>query len=294
MGATGRLVAVLSMENSGSSLVTAILGGSPVVIAPPELHLFRYPEFDRWLEEKPDAMASLTWLLRALEQPASTQDALDRFSGCSTSDITRELLELCGPDRILVDKTPAYARDTAVLRRIEAFHPHYLWIVRHPLGVVSSNIQGRASKHERRLAGARTPAGRLGVALRQARDRVRLASGGFVRQRLAYWREVNERLESWAEELGGERVHRVVYERLVRAPEPEIRSLCAALELEFSPAMLQPGANVPEALTWGIGSEKVNLHASIEASVADRWRETLDEELLDDATLELMRRLAVS
>ena len=46
MGAAGRLVAVLSTENSGSSLVTAILGGSPLVIAPPELHLYRFPEFD--------------------------------------------------------------------------------------------------------------------------------------------------------------------------------------------------------------------------------------------------------
>jgi hypothetical protein len=39
--------------------------------------------------------------------------------------------------------------------------------------------------------------------------------------------------------------------------------------------MLQLGENVPVALAWGIRSEKVNLHASIEASVADRWRETL-------------------
>ena len=36
------------------------------------------------------------------------------------------------------------------------------------------------------------------------------------------------------------------------------------------------------------------LHTSIEAGVADRWRETLDEGLLDEATRALMRRLDVA
>ena len=291
--ASGRLIAVLSTEGSGSTLLAAILGGSSQVVAPPELHMFRYVEFDRWVEAKPVAMASLTWLLEKLGQSAAPEDALRRFSGRSTADVYRELLELCGPSRVLVDKTPAYARDTQVLRRLEEFRPHYVWAVRHPLGVLSSGIERRENRRAMRRARARTPLGRLGIALRPTWDKLRFLPHGHAANRLAYWRDLNARLERWAAEVGSERLHRLSYEKLVRAPEPEVRRLCGALGLEFCPAMLEPGKNVPRSLTRGIGNEKAALHDSIDASGAVRWRETLDESVLDDETREMMRRLEV-
>jgi hypothetical protein len=66
----------------------------------------------------------------------------------------------------------------------------------------------------------------------------------------------------------------------VRAPRPETLRLCAELGIGFAASMLEPRGNLPGAIRWGVGSEKAAGHAGIDARVADRWRETLDEGLL--------------
>ncbi len=115
----GRLVVILSPENSGSTMLAAALGAHPRVVAPPELHLFRHPDFDAWAQGFPKARASLTWLLDALGEASAGDDLEARYGGWSVADVYRDLLARCGASRVLVDKTPAYAREVAVLERIE-------------------------------------------------------------------------------------------------------------------------------------------------------------------------------
>jgi hypothetical protein len=284
-----RLVVVLSPENSGSTLVTAILGGSPQVLAPPELHLFRYADYDTWRRRQPEALASLRWLLASLGLPQ--EDAPERFAGHSIDAVYRELLRLAGPARLLVDKTPAYARDGAVLRRIEALAPHYVWLLRHPLGVLASNIERRASRQALRRQHARTPLGRRAVDLVRAWDAAWHLRRGFARRRLAYWLDLHARIEDFLAGIPAQRRSRLVFERLVRSPRPEILRLCAELGIGFDASMLEPRRNLPGAIRWGLGSEKAAGHAGIDARVADRWRETLDEGLLSAELRRALERL---
>jgi hypothetical protein len=66
------------------------------------------------------------------------------------------------------------------------------------------------------------------------------------------------------------RVRTLVYERLVRDPEGELRALCAWLGIDFEEAMLAPA--------WG-GNSSFGEQRGVDAAAADRWRGRLAPEL---------------
>ncbi len=289
----GRLVVILSTERSGSTLLTAMLGGSRRIVAPPETHLFRYASFEAWRQSKPEALSSLAWVMEAAGQAADVASLSARFSGLEPVTIYEELLRLCGPDRLLVDKTPAYARDRAVLKRIECLEPFYVWLVRHPLAVVASSIDRRRQRRRERRRRATNFRQRVAPAILDARDRLWRQKTRAARQKLPYWCDVHGRIEAFLADVPSERSTRVHFESLVRAPVEELKRLCALLAVELEPAMLEPQGNVPESLAWGLGSEKVRSHSRVDSSVADGWRERLDVRLLDPRTREIMARIGV-
>ena len=100
------------------------------------------------------AMASLRWLLERLGEPTD-DTAIERvFAGRDTVSVGRDLLRLAGPERFVVDKTPAYARTDEALARLAALRPIYVWLLRHPLGVAASMLE----RDEReRAAKGKTP-----------------------------------------------------------------------------------------------------------------------------------------
>jgi hypothetical protein len=68
--------------------------------------------------------------------------------------------------------------------------------------------------------------------------------------------------------------HVIRYESLVADPEPVLRELCAFLEEDFVPAMLQPSEVrdvVPEKKTW-----HVNLNQSVNTDRVESWRKGLE------------------
>lgn len=290
----GRLIIILSTERSGSTLLAAILGGNKKVVAPPEMHVLRYADFNAWREAKPEAVSCLSWVMDVLGEPSTPQELDHRFTGLATEEVYRELLKLCGSDRLLVDKTPAYARKDEVLERIESLQPFYVWLVRHPLAVLSSSQDRRIQRYteERKVTTNLTQ--KVKLDLRRALDQAwRFRSGHYRREKLHYWCNINVRIETFLAALPAERFMRVNYEKLVRAPEEQLSQLCAALGLALEPSMLNPGSNVPGPLVWGLGSEKVRAHSSIDPKIADRWRNRFDESLLDKRTLQIMERFGV-
>lgn len=66
------------------------------------------------------------------------------------------------------------------------------------------------------------------------------------------------------------RVRTLVYERLVRDPEGELRALCAWLGIEFEPRMLE--------LAWA-GNSSFGEQRGVDPAAAERWREKLAPEL---------------
>lgn len=179
----------------------------------------------------------------------------------------------------------------AVLERIEGLKPFYVWLVRHPLGVVASSLDRRQQRYLARRSKTQTVVGRSTVDLKRTVDRIGYLRGPYVSQKLGYWADLHLRVEAFLAAVPRERWLRIHFEELVRAPAEELEHLCAALGLELEPAMLRPSRNVPSALAWGLGNEKVLSHATIDSSVADRWREPLHERVLDKRTKAIMERL---
>lgn len=284
----GRLVLILSPERSGSTLLSFMLGGHSRIIAPPEMHLLAYPDFDAWRQGYPQAVKSLCFLMESLNLPYEEKAVEKEFAGWTPEAIYRRLLTQCEVSRFIVDKTPRYSRDLAILQRAETLQPFYIWLIRHPLGVAASQIDLQLKW--RREANAQL-AWRLKYPLYLIRAALRRRSE--VRRQVAYWAEVNERIGSFLKGIPEERHCMVHYERLVRDPQGVMTGLCKAMGLGFEPAMLDPRANVPSAMQWDLGDGKVLERKTIDPAAADSWRRTYAESLLDQRTLDLMQRLGV-
>jgi len=284
-----RLVFLLSAERSGSTLLSLTLGANPRHVVPPELHLLAYATFEDWRREYPDALESLRFVLRACDIDAD-DDEMDRaFAGWTPGSVYEWLLNgrLRG-DRVLVDKTPKYAREPAILERLESLRPHYIWLVRHPLGVAASQIALRRARRER---GASGWIDRAKLPLARMRDNLLMTP--MVRDEIGYWRDLNSNIESFLSGVDDSRWMHVSYERFVRDPEPVLRDLSAWLGSRFDPAMLSPQNHVPGEMTATTGDPKIRTHRKIDPTVADGWRGQVSESLLDDVTRALMKRWGV-
>lgn len=288
--APARLAVVLCPGRSGSTLLSVMLGAHSRVLAPAELHLLRFEDFDAWRRDYRPAVQSLLEAYRALGAPLDEAALAHRFGGAPVGAVYRDLLARLGPGCLLVDKTPAYARYEDALARAETLEPLYLWLVRHPLGVASSRIESVRAR-ERSGGGARA---RLLGPLHALEGLRRRWSRRELRRALARWVDSHERIERFLARLPAERWRRLHYEVLVREPGATLERLAAWLGLDPEPGMLDPRAHVPAALAWGVGNEKVRQHPGIDASVADRWRSRYREAQLDARTRAVMERLGVA
>ncbi|HEV2844130.1 MAG TPA: amino acid adenylation domain-containing protein, partial [Thermoanaerobaculia bacterium] len=118
-----RAVFVLSPPRSGSTLLRVMLGGHPKLFAPPELELLSF----NTLRERKEAFSGRDsfWLEGAIRavmeiRACGPDEARRIIEACEAEDLTTaafygRLQEWLG-DRVLVDKTPSYALDPAVLR----------------------------------------------------------------------------------------------------------------------------------------------------------------------------------
>ncbi|MDX6749362.1 sulfotransferase [Geminicoccaceae bacterium 1502E] len=281
-----RLVVILSTERSGSTLLSMILGGSRRVVAPPELHGFRYAGFEGWRQGYPQSMASLAWLLDRLGEESGPETLARRFAGQTVETVYKELLDLCGPGRLLVDKTPAYARDPSSLARLERFEPLYLWLVRHPLGVAASMHERREARQQPGGQDLRAWPTRLWKRWKRARHDARILA-----EDLAYWRRCNGNVQSFLATVPAERRLGLLFEELVERPEPALAGLARFLGIDVEPAMLAPGSRLPGTLAQGIGDAKIRGTVGISAAPAHHWRKVYRPWRMDRETARLYREL---
>lgn len=285
-----RLIAILSPERSGSTLLSMMLGGHSRVVAPPEMHLLVYETFDEWRAGYPEALDSLSFAMEALGLPHAPEEIERRFRGLPTRSVYDLLLERCNEASVwLVDKTPRYAKKESSLRRVESLEPFLIWLIRHPLGVASSKLSARrAARRARRRAGW-VPLVKHGLHLLRERGRRHEA----VAQEIAYWTEVNERIEALLAGVPKSRQWTIHYENLVSDPERAMRDVCGALGIEFEARMLEPWQNLPDGLRPNLGDWKIRERRSIEVGRAYRWRRRYKEDLLDESVLRSMERYGV-
>jgi hypothetical protein len=191
-------------------------------------------------------------------------------------------------NRTLVDATPCYASRIETLERAEATFrdARYVHLVRHPCGVIRSFEEAKIGElWYPRLVGTaeaeRTPCPWPAQAFPEL-----------------LWTTLHRNVLAFLDGVPGERQCRVTFEDLVRDPERTIRSLCGFVGVDFEPAMLEPRRDPCERMTDGvppgstmIGDMTFPSHRSIDASVADRWKQACHDDFLSDDTREVASAL---
>jgi len=269
---------ILAPPRSGTTLLRMMLAGHPRLFAGAELQLLGFhslqerreaftDKFSLWLEGTIRAVMDLK-SCGADEAKAIMEDYERR--GWTTKQFYRELQDWLG-DRMLVDKSPAYALDSGALRRAEqVFHePTYIHLVRHPY----SMIRSFESYHLDQVLYLKPHA----FAARQLGELVWLVSH----------RNIVEFLSSVPEH----RRYRMRFEDLVSRPDEVMTDLCDTVGLDFDPLLLQPYQDTDKKMSDGIyqdstpmGDTKFLKRGKIDSSVAESWRGVIDHDFLSDLT----------
>jgi Sulfotransferase family len=275
-----------------------MLGAHSSVISPPELHLLAYPTFEDWQRQYPAAMDSLDFLLASCAQSMDKKRIEAQFAGQTTEFVYRWIAsqENVQP-RIIVDKTPKYARDLGALQRTTRLDADYIWLIRHPLAVATSQIVLRLEQRRQRnvelVSRLKYPLFRIRTAMRKQKE---------LHDEVVYWTWVNMQIDQFLATVTPERRHRVNFEQLVREPRAVMDRLCSWLGIGFEPSMLDPHGHIPSVLNPTLGDPKVRRHTCIDPAVADSWREHCSEQILDGLkgrflavpTRELMARWGIT
>jgi FkbH-like protein len=276
---------ILSAPRSGSTLLRVMLAGHPELFAPPELELLSFNTLnERRAEFSGRHSFWLEGTIRAIMQIRCCDSEEARRIMQSCEDKGMGTLELYGlmqqwiGGKMLVDKTPSYALDLEILRRAESGfeNARYVHLVRHPCGMIRSFEEAKLDQ----------------IFFRYEHN--------FGRRKLAelVWQVCNQNILAFLKNIPPERKCRISFENLVAQPESVIKQLCNFLHLSFHPDMLEPYKDKSSRMTDGIhkeskmlGDVKFHQHNRISAQVAGRWKEILAEELLCEASRDLMRDL---
>jgi hypothetical protein len=136
-----RLIFLLSSERSGSTLTRVILGAHSRIVAPLELHMLRHPTYAVWRRDKSIAIESLRDFFQLIGQPKSEAEIDVVCKDFTVVQVYEWMLSQLPPGKLLLDKTPAYSNEGDTLRRSVPLSPFYIWLVRHPLGVIESQVR---------------------------------------------------------------------------------------------------------------------------------------------------------
>ena len=290
-GAGPRLLLILSSERSGSTLTRVVLGEHSLIVAPAEMFLLRYPDFRTWREQKPVAIESLVELFGLAGQPKSAAEIDTHCRSFSTLQVYEWLATFLRPGTFLLDKTPAYSNDGTALRRSVPLSPFYIWLVRHPLGVIESHV--RIKREARRKTG-----GWKGFR-RRVRDTLEgygsLAHRGMTplaRQREIKWVVQQTIIREFLSTVPDDRQCRIRFEELVSDPASVVRRLCGALGLEVEPRMLEV-CSERRVMNVHLGDPNFHKHDRIDPATAYAWKEHFSEDALTLETRRLMAALEI-
>ncbi len=282
-----RLIVLLSSERSGSTLLRVMLGAHSRVIAPQEMFLLRYPDFETWRKQKPVAMESVMELFLLLGRPLADADIEAACRGRSSVDVYRWMFEQLPVGSFLLDKTPAYANDAITLTRSAALEPFYIWLVRHPLGVIDSQVRLKAAEHRNRGSLPR----RAFNPLLSMMERWSTGLTSVGRDRETKWVHQNLNIRNFLRNVSRDQQVTAHFEDLVRDPEPVVRRVCSAIGIAPEPGMIRPETR--RVMNPNLGDPNFHLHDGVDASPATAWQTRYDEGQLQHDTLQLMQQLDV-
>ncbi|WP_040897601.1 type I polyketide synthase [Xenococcus sp. PCC 7305] len=270
---------ILSSPRSGSTLLRVMLAGHPDIASPPELHLLPFATM-----AARQAELESSYLGEGLQRAFMELQGIDaEASETLVSDLVRDdiavpevyqmLQELAG-DRLLIDKSPTYASNRAILNQAEAVFSNakYIHLVRHPYAVIESFARMRMDKL--------------------------IGEGNSNAYQLAesVWNQSNHNILDFAQQIDSDKLLLVHYEELVASPEKVMREICNFLDLPFHPGVLTPyeGNRMTDGVSdksMSIGDPNFLKRKQIDPKMADAWREIKLPLLLNDFTQDISARL---
>ncbi len=285
-----RLMLVLSSERSGSTLLRFLLGEHSRLISPQELFVLRYPDFATWRSRKRVAIESVLEYFRILGKPMSAEAVEDACRGRSAVQVYEWMLAALPPRGILIDKTPAYANEMASLERSRALSPYYVWLIRHPLGVIDSQVRLKSKLRRRKTASA-GPLRKLRANVGDVVRQVRRHDEQVARRREAKWVAQNRNIAAFLRHVAPNQQCRIYFEDLVREPEHELARFCAASGLQREARV--GTLNAAPEMNPHLGDPNFHQHRQVDAEMADDWLARYDENWLAPDTMALIAELGV-
>ncbi len=270
---------ILSSPRSGSTLLRVMLAGHSGLFSPPELHLL---PFENMAER--EAQLGVSQLGEGLKRAFMALKGISAAeSQALVAELTQEnlsvaeayqMLQQLAGDRLLIDKSPTYASNRETLAKAETIfnNAKYIHLVRHPYAVIESFARMRMDK----LVGA--------------------VDGDAYQLAELIWRDSNQNILDFAQDIDPERYHLVYYEDLVSKPQAVMTQICNFLEVPYHEAVLTPYQG--DRLTDGVNDTAMSLgdpnflnHQKIDAELAETWREIKLPSMLGTYSGQLAKQL---
>lgn len=291
--AAARLIFLLSSERSGSTLTRVILGAHSRIVAPLELHMLRYPSYATWRREKAVAIESLIDFFQLIDQPRSAGEIDACCRDFTTEQVYEWMRSALPPGKMLLDKTPAYSSEGETLRRSVPLGPFYIWLIRHPLGVIESQVRLKRQA-ETKQAGVRA---RGRHALADVAARLDGGMTALAREREVKWLVQQTIVHEFLATVPPERKTMVQFEHLIADPAAVVARLCEAIGVPFEPAMLDPeqfGVLRARGSHADLADPTFHTRHRIESDAGNNWRGRYAESWLTRETRRLMDRLGLA
>ncbi len=276
-----RAIFILCAPRSGSTLFRSMLAGHPDLFVPEELRLLHHDHLDQWqaATEGPQRIFR-EGVIRAVMSAflLSQQEAQQKIAAYSTIlDLYADLQQKIAP-KLLVDKSPLYALDPAVLEHIEANfdQPLYIVLLRHPAAAIASFIHN----HMKQLWTPEPPISEktLGEIL---------------------WNKCYSNIKHFLGNIPQDRQIRLTYENLVSNPEQQMQTICHFLGIRYDSALLTPYDGLATRMTTPdykvsrtIGDPKFHRFNRISQTSIDLWKQNSLSASLAKETWSLASSLA--
>ena len=237
------LIFLISLPRSGSTLLQRILGGNEAIHTTAEpwlmlhpLHAFKTASVKAKYDQNLAARASSDFLSQIPEKMALFYRAVRRYG----LTFYNRALETSGR-KLFLDKTPRYY--TIISELSQTFpQARFIFLFRNPLAILSSVLETWCRNNPQILS--------------STSNKHDLTEGP---------RCLLEGLETL-----GDKLQVVHYERLVTAPEPEIRALCDYLKIPYSDQMLVYGQRKAPQGQFG-DNVGIHRHSRPVADSVNKW-----------------------
>jgi len=279
---------ILAPPRSGTTLLRVMLAGHPQLFAANELQLLGFEnledrheaysgKFSLWQEGSIRTMMELQQCT-ADEAKAIIDDY--RRKGYSTQQFFEVIQKKISP-KILVDKSPSYVLDPAILQKAERDFEDalYIHLYRHPYAMIKS-FERMHMDQVMYLKEHPYSARELGELI---------------------WNHSHFNVLNFLKDIPQNRQFQLSYEDLVRDPEAQMNALCQRFNIDFHKDLLSPYKDIDRKMTDGLyqdskpmGDIRLLQHGKIKAGLAEAWKGVNEDNFLSASTWKIAEQLNFS